>query len=139
MTQALLDELPPVQRLALAYAPQQARPATLALLALDARLAGILRRRGEPALAQMRLAWWRDVLQKDKEAWPRGDILLGQLREWRDPVGLVPLVDGWEALLGESFERAVDEFVQGRAVAVRQLAAEFGVTNGTAEGAAVWW
>jgi hypothetical protein len=36
--------------------------ATLALLALDARLAAILRGRREPIAAQLRLAWWREML-----------------------------------------------------------------------------
>jgi phytoene synthase len=141
MTQALLDELPPAQRLALAYAPRQARPETLAFLALDARLATLLRRRGEPVLAQMRLAWWRDVLQKDKQTWPKGEALLALLRDWDEPRALIPLVDGWEALLAESFDKsAIDQFVKGRVLAARRLAVELGLASGEAPGtAAAWW
>jgi len=55
----LLDSLGPLNRLALAYAPQSTRLPLLALLALDMRLAGIVRNSREPMLAQLRLAWWR--------------------------------------------------------------------------------
>ena len=55
----LLDTLAPMHRLALAYAPAEARPAWAGLLALDARLAGVVRAAREPVLGQLRLAWWR--------------------------------------------------------------------------------
>jgi len=140
MAQSLLDELPPAQRLALAYAPKAARDATLGLLALDSRLGAVLRRRGEPALAQMRLAWWRDLLGKDEAEWPGGDPVLALLGEWRDPAALIPLVDGWEALLAQSLDAAaIDEFVRGRAAAFGQLAVELGVPSPPAEACASWW
>ena len=53
MTADFLAELPAPQRLALSYSPGRARPATLALLTLDARLAAILRGRREPLAAQL--------------------------------------------------------------------------------------
>jgi len=140
MIQALLDELPPAQRLALAYAPRRAQPATLALLALDVRLAAVVRRRGEPVLAQMRLAWWRDMLARKPQDWPKGEVVLGLLQGWRDPAALARLVDGWEALLAESFDRpALDEFVSGRAASFRRLAAELELTSERVETAASWW
>jgi phytoene synthase len=140
MAQSLLDELPPAQRLALAYAPRRAQPATLALMALDVRLATVVRRRGEPVLAQMRLAWWRDMLAKNPQDWPKGEAVLGLLRDWRDPAALAPLVDGWEGLVGDSFDRvALNDFVGGRAAAFRQLAAELGLTSEGVEAAASWW
>lgn len=125
MSVALVEELPAPQRLALSYASSAARPATLALLALDARLGAIVRRRGEPVLAQVRLAWWRDTLAADPSGWPEGEPVLALLRPWQDPAALVPLVDGWEALLGERLEAgAMAEFASGRAQAFAQLARE---------------
>jgi phytoene synthase len=53
MDRSLLEALPTAQRLALSYAPPSARPATLALLALDARLGAAVRQRGEPVLATL--------------------------------------------------------------------------------------
>ena len=99
MDAGLEAELSPPLRLALAWAPRHARPATLALFALDTRLAGFLRRATEPLPVQMRLAWWRDTLGAPPSAWPRGDPLLDELRTWAAPEGLVALVDGWEGLL----------------------------------------
>ena len=140
MEQALTDDLPPAQRLALAYAPRRSRPPTLALLALDAKLAGMLRRRGEPVLVQMRLAWWRDTLPKPVADWPKGDPVLDLLRTWADPAGLVPLVDGWEALLRDRLDgAAIDEFAGGRAAAFALLARELCVDARPAAGCGRLW
>lgn len=99
----LLAELPVLQRLALAYAPADVREPTLALLALDTRLAAILRAAREPMLAQLRLAWWREQLKVEPAAWPRGEPLLTVLRSWEGRrETLVALVDGWEAMTGEA-------------------------------------
>src|SRR5690606_10062975 len=108
----ILDELPAPQRLALTYASSRSRAEHMALLALDARLAAILRKRREPMLVQLRLAWWRDMLNSPAADWPWGDAVLDLLRRWRDPAGLVPLVDGWESLLAEDLTpRAIADFV----------------------------
>jgi len=140
MARALLDELAPPQRLALAYAPRRARAATLALLALDARLAAILRRRGEPVLVQLRLAWWRDMLAKEPQAWPRGDAVLDLLREWRGPAALAALVDGWEALLADELAASeIDAFASGRGSAFAQLAFELGCAPEIAEAGGRRW
>src|SRR5688572_12594424 len=99
---SLASDLPQPQRLALTYAPARARHATEALFALDVRLAAILRARREPIAAQLRLAWWREMLARPTTEWPRGEPVLDSLRDWRDPSGLAPLAEGWEALLGEA-------------------------------------
>lgn len=123
-----ISDLPPPQRLALAYAPARVRPATEALLALDSRLAAILRARREPIAAQLRLAWWREMLARSAEEWPRGEPVLDSLRGWRDPSGLAALADGWEALLAEALTaEAIGEFADGRARAFACLACELGV------------
>jgi len=124
---AELEELPEAARLALAWSPPRARPATAALLALDQRLAGILRQVREPMLGQMRLAWWRDRLGEPPASWPRGDVVLDALRTWRDPRSLARLVDGWEVLLGDVLdETAAAAFAQGRASGFAALAVELG-------------
>ena len=129
MDQSLLALLPPVPRLALAYAPVRARPAWLALLVLDARLAQQLRNAREPILTQIRLAWWRDRLREPAAKWPQGEPLLAALADWRGEHGsLVALVDGWEMLLGEAplTQAALEAFVAGRAVAASALAGMVG-------------
>lgn len=141
MNQALLADLPPAQRLALAYASSRSRPGTLALLALDSRLAAILRGRREPIAAQLRLAWWRDVLARPNAEWPEGEPVLEALSLWREPAGLTALAGGWEALLAEDLTPAVvAEFLDGRAQAFAALARELGAypPEEAAEAARVW-
>lgn len=98
---------------------------TLALLALDARLAGLLRNSREPMLAQLRLAWWRESLSQPASKWPEGEPLLEALRTWNGHHGgLVSLVNGWEALTGPVPlpETALETMAQGRAAAFATLA-----------------
>jgi phytoene synthase len=140
MDRTLLETLPPPQRLALSYAPPAARAPTLALLALDARLGAAVRQRREPVLVQMRLAWWRDTLGSPASAWPSGEAVLDALRGWRAPEALAPLVDGWEALLGEDLdEAAMRAFAGGRGEAFGQLARELGHDPGAANACARQW
>lgn len=98
----LLGGLPVLQRLALSYAPASARKATLALLALDTRLAGIVRSSSEPMLAQLRLAWWREQLEADASARRAGEPLLAALENWcGQREALIGLVNGWEEITRE--------------------------------------
>lgn len=93
----LIETLPPVQRLALAYAPAATRHALTGFFALDARLAGIVRNSHEPMLAQLRLAWWREALVGGRS----GDPLLALLEQWPGPrETLTGLVAGWEGMTG---------------------------------------
>jgi 15-cis-phytoene synthase len=137
MSHALLVELPAVQRLALAYASARARPAMLALLALDARLAGIIRGRRDPIAAQLRLAWWRDTLASPSGEWPHGEPGLDALRGWRDPNALAALPVGWEVLLAADLTlEAIAEFAGARADAFACLARELGEAGPAAAAAA---
>lgn len=141
MSGALLAELPPLQRLALAYAPARSHPATEALLALDARLATILRGRREPIAAQLRIAWWRETLARPEAEWPRGEPVLDALRGWRAPSDLAALAEGWEVLLAETLvPEAIEEFAAGRVRAFACLARELDVAEvDRAEQAARVW
>ena len=118
-------DLPEVSQLAVAYAPPAAKPQTAAMLALDERLATILRKKREPMLAQLRLAWWRDRLNEPSTQWPVGDAVLDSLRHWREPAALAPMVDGWEVLVADQIDRsALNNFAAGRAAGFAALAAE---------------
>jgi phytoene synthase len=121
----LLESLPVLHRLALAYAPGGMRQATLALLALDARLAETVRSASEPMLAQIRLAWWRDMLARDAADRPAGEPLLAALGPWQGhEAALSALVDGWEELVGLEplSEQAMRGFCAGRGAAFAALA-----------------
>lgn len=96
----------PERMLALSYAPAVGRGALAALLALDDALAQLLRTTREPALGQMRLAWWREALARlDHEPAPAEPVLQALEREvlTRGIRGeaLVPIVHGWEVLVEE--------------------------------------
>ena len=117
MDESLLETLPLAHRLALSYAPARARVRTGALLALNQRLAGIVRQAGEPVIAQMKLAWWRDRFAQAPVDWPVGEPLLAALAEsGGDTARLGALVDGWEALLAERLgETEIAAFADGHA------------------------
>ena len=138
----LLGQLPPLERLALAYAPGGAREDGLSLLALDARLAGVVRQAREPMLAQLRLAWWRDRFNSDPALWPKGEPLLARLAPWGEALrALTKLVDGWEALLDEAplGEAALSAFADGRIAALAGLGHRLGKRDAAAVGAARRW
>ena len=128
-TYPLVQTLPAIARLATTYAPARARPAMLAMLALDARLAGLIRNSREPMLAQLRLAWWRETLGQNPDNWPDGEPLLSALRSWHGAHhGLVSLVEGWEALTMPPplSAQAVEAYGAGRGRAAEGLASVVG-------------
>lgn len=105
---ASLNTLPedPERALILAYAPPAGRPALAALLALDDALALLLRTTSQPAVGQLRLAWWREALAKLDTAPPPAEPVLRGLAAEVLPRGvtgasLVPIVHGWEVLVEE--------------------------------------
>ena len=126
-----VNSLPLAQRLALSYVRGEARAATLALLLLDTRLADAVRRAGEPVLAQIKLAWWRDRFAEPAEIWPEGEPLLDRLHAWPGTLSsLGSLVDGWEALLAETLnESDLAAFARGRAEAWTALGEGLGVRD----------
>lgn len=93
--------------LALSYAPAKRREALAALFGLDDALANVLRTTREPAVGQIRLAWWREALARlDSAPAPAEPVLTG-LAAHVLPLGvsgasLVPIVHGWEVLIEES-------------------------------------
>ena len=95
--------LPLEQQLALAHSTGEVRAMLEAFLQFDNRLARFVSKANEPIVTQLRLAWWRDQLNKPISERPSGDTILDALSahwEGREAV-FVALVDGWEALLGE--------------------------------------
>ncbi|MFN3988812.1 MAG: squalene/phytoene synthase family protein [Erythrobacter sp.] len=116
------DEMPLASRIALAYCAREQRSALGAALALDRRLSQLVARTSEPILGQMRLAWWREVLQKEPQSRPQGDAVLDAIsRHWGTKcTALVALVDGWEYLLHPEplDEAAASAFAAGRAAAL---------------------
>lgn len=111
----------PERDLVLTYAPVARRAGLLALLALDDALARLLRTTREPALGQMRLAWWREALEKlDHAPAPAEPVLKALqaevLRHGIPGASLVPIVHGWEVLIEEETldADAMRRFGEGR-------------------------
>lgn len=94
----------PTMRLALAYAPRQARAGLAALFALDETLAAALRLGRDPAVRQLRLTWWYEALGRLDGAAAPPEPLLQALAGEVLPRGvggadLAALTDGWDVLL----------------------------------------
>lgn len=96
----------PERALILSYAPASGRAALAALLALDDALAQLLRTTSQPAVGQLRLAWWREALARLDTAPPPAEPVLQGIAAELLPRGvsgesLVPIVHGWEVLVEE--------------------------------------
>ncbi|QHL91036.1 squalene/phytoene synthase family protein [Sphingomonas changnyeongensis] len=91
----------PERLLALAYADAERRGALALLWQLDERLAGIVVTTSQPAIGQMRLTWWHQALDGLGTAPAPAEPLLMALAACPQvvPARLLPLIDGWEALL----------------------------------------
>jgi phytoene synthase len=100
-----MDIADPERALTLAYAPAVARRGLATLWQLDERLAGIVRATREPRLGMIRLAWWREALERlDHHPPPDEPLLQAVAAELlsRGATGsaLGGIADGWAALLG---------------------------------------
>lgn len=123
----------PERDLALAYAPDDGRRAGLsALLALDAALGDVVRSTTQPALGQIRLAWWREQLVELDRAEPPAMPVLQALAAQVLPLGvggaeLATIVDGWDVLIEEEdlADPALDRFAAERGGRLFALAAKF--------------
>ncbi|MBB3991136.1 squalene/phytoene synthase family protein [Croceicoccus naphthovorans] len=97
-----LASFPPPMRLSLTFAPAASRSFWGGFFALDRRFAHIVATASEPMLAQMRLTWWREVLDKPADDRPSGEPLLAALAKWGGEARvLARLAEGWEMLVGE--------------------------------------
>jgi phytoene synthase len=99
-----MDIKDPERALAIAYAPADARAALTLLWRLDERLADVVRATKEARLGQIRLAWWREALERlDAHPAPEEPLLRAIAAELlpRGVTGaaLGRVADGWVVLL----------------------------------------
>jgi phytoene synthase len=101
-----MSELDADRALALTYVPSARREAVRALWRLDAALGAVLVGGREPLISQIKLAWWRDSLEKlDHSKAPAEPVLQAVAAEIL-PAGvtgaeLSGLEEGWTLLLGQ--------------------------------------
>ena len=89
----------PERALSLAYAPRAARPGLSALWRLDEQLGAIVARTENPGVGQLRLTWWYDALDALGSTGAVDPVLIALKESRVDGKALLPLIDGWEALL----------------------------------------
>jgi 15-cis-phytoene synthase len=96
-------ELDPDRRLALAYVPAAHRDAVESLWRLDLALGSVLATGREPMIGQIRLAWWRESLEKLDRERPPAEPVLQALAVHVLPgvtgAELAAMEQGWSVLL----------------------------------------
>jgi phytoene synthase len=113
--------LDPDRTLALSYVPTRKRPAIAALWALDVALGAVLAGGREPMMSQIKLAWWREALERlDRERAPAEPVLQA-LAEHVLPAGvtgaeLADMEAGWAVLLSDAplTREDLDRYAFGR-------------------------
>ena len=96
------SDLDPDRLLALSYVPAKRRAAVGALWRLDAALGRAVASGGEPILARIKLAWWREALEKLDREPPPAEPVLEALAADLLPVlsgeALAAMEEGWAVL-----------------------------------------
>lgn len=95
------------RRLALAYVPVAARAAVEALWRLDVTLGAVLAAGRDPLIGRIRLAWWREALERLDREPPPGEPVLRALAEHVVPApisgaALAAMEQGWAILLSDA-------------------------------------
>jgi phytoene synthase len=98
--------LDPDRRLALTYVPTRSRAAVGALWRLDAAMGAVLAGGREPMISRIKLAWWREALERlDRERAPAEPVLstlaAHVLPAGMSGAGLAAMEEGWAVLLSD--------------------------------------
>jgi phytoene synthase len=132
---------------ALGSAKESARPGLHALWALDEALGKVVAIGREPMIRQIRLAWWREALERlDREPPPKEPVLEGLAAQLL-PAGisgasLSEVEDGWAALLGDEpiAGGELDRYAAKRGGLMFRFGGQLlGETNSTIEAAGEVW
>jgi 15-cis-phytoene synthase len=113
----MMDE--PLRDLASSYAPRDRRAGLAALFALDAALGDVLRSTRQPMVGQIRLAWWREALERLDAAPPPGEPVLTAvaadvITQGVTGASLAPMTEGWEVLLAEPTDVMLSRYAERR-------------------------
>ena len=104
--------LGPDRALALLHLPADSRPAVEALWLLDATLGDVVARATQPTLGRIKLAWWREALERLDRQPPPPEPRLRAAADHLLPRGvtgaeLAGLETGWSALLDDPVDPAL--------------------------------
>lgn len=115
-----MTDLDPERAIALAYVPPAKRSALQALWQLDSALGSILATGSEPMVTRIRLAWWREALERLDREPPPPQPLLQALAAYVLPAGVsgtdvAAMEDGWEAIVAPGVLAAEDLDIYARA------------------------
>jgi len=109
---------------------------------LDDALALLLRTTKEPAIGQIRLAWWREALEKlDSAPPPAEPVLQAVAASGLTGSALVPVVNGWEVLIeAEQLDAdALRRFGEGRGALFALAGAAMGAVGDPLSAAGQGW
>lgn len=101
-----MADLDPDRVLALSYVPAARRPALEALFRLDAALGLVLAGGREPMISRIKLAWWREALERLDQDKAPAEPVLEALAAHVLPAGvsgaeLAEMEEGWSVLLSD--------------------------------------
>jgi 15-cis-phytoene synthase len=136
--------LKPPERLALAYARNNLRAGLALLLAFDGKLADIIGNSREPMIAQMKIAWWNDVIAKQAIDRPKGEPMLATL-EQLDDAQMNPsmrfLLNSWGLLAAHEQwdDNILAKFAENRSAAVFDAYAKWIGSDEDARGPGMCW
>jgi phytoene synthase len=116
----IAEELGGDRELALLHVPSRLREAFRALLSIDTAMGDVVARASDPALARIKLAWWREQLEALDSSPPPAEPRLNAVAEYLLPRGIsghemAELEAGWATLLDEEFD---PNLVAGRGAAL---------------------
>ena len=130
--------LDPDRTLALAYVPARHREAVRALWTLDAALGAVLASARDPGLRQIKLAWWREALERLDTAPAPAEPVLRALEAHALPRGvtgaeLSGLEEGWRMLLADRLDAVtLDTYATERGDRLFRLSARILLGEGPA-------
>jgi 15-cis-phytoene synthase len=123
--------LSPDIELALLHLPSRLRAAFGALFAIDAAMADVVARSTDPALARIKLAWWREQLEALDSSPPPAEPRLNAVAEHLLPRQIsgreiAELEAGWATLLDEEID---PELVAGRGALLFRIGGKLLASN----------
>ena len=125
-----MTPLDPDRIIALSYVPARRRAAVAALWHLDAALGAVVSGGREPMISRIKLAWWREALERLDHAPPPAEPALEAAAAHLLPSGisgadLAAMEEGWAVLLNEDAlsDEELQTYAAGRGAQLFRLTA----------------